>query len=106
MGSFACDRLAMPRMRIRAPSPVSPPDGSTLTPGSRAASASEMFTIGAFCSVLASIVATVLPSLRFSVSAPAPVTTTTSRPIAAWFSSKSTVTASPGVTVACLVALA
>src|SRR5437867_5565065 len=55
IGSFGCDRLAAPRMRIRAPSPVSPPDGRTLMPGSRAASISERLVTGAFCSAAALI---------------------------------------------------
>jgi len=52
------------------------------------------------------MVVTVLPSLRFSVSAPAPVTTTASRASAAWRSSKSASVASPGVTVTRRVRLA
>ena len=88
-GSFACVRLAEPRIRICAPSPARPPVGSTDTAGSRAASCSETFETGALRNVDASIVETVFPSLRFSVSAPAPVTTTTSSAIAAGRSSKS-----------------
>ena len=106
IGSLGWERLAEPRIRMRAPSPVRPPDGSTDTPGSRAASCSEKLTTGAFFSAAASIVATVLPSLRFSVSAPVPVTTTASSPIAACFSEKSATVASPGVTVTCWVAVA
>src|SRR5207253_2675445 len=74
-GSFAWVRLAVARIRICAPSPVSPPLGSTETEGSRAASCSDRLVTGALRSVEASMVVTVLPSLRFSVSAPAPVTT-------------------------------
>ena len=89
---------------MRAPSPVRPPDGSTDTPGSRAASCSEKFVTGA--SRGGRIVATVLPSLRFSVSAPVPVTTTTSSPMAACFSEKLASVTSPGVIVTCWVAVA
>ena len=75
-------------------------------PGSRAASISETLVTGAFCSAAALIVATVLPSLRFSVSTPVPVTTTTSSPMADCLSEKSATATSPGVTVTCWFALA
>src|SRR6266480_4364208 len=106
IGSFGCERLAYPRIRMRAPSPVSPPDGRTLTPGSRAASISETSCTGALRRAAASIVATVLPSLRFSVSAPAPVTTTASSAIAALLSARSASVTLPRMTpVVCAAAV-
>ena len=78
IGSFDMERLLVPRMRIRAPEPVSPLEGCTTTEGSRAASSSEKFCTGAFLSLATSMVAIVLPSCFFSTAAPVPVTTISS----------------------------
>ena len=76
---------------MRAPSPVKPDEGRATTPGSRPAINCEKSAIGAFSIVdPTSIVAIVLPSLRFSVAIPAPVTTISSRVIAVWAKPMST----------------
>src|SRR5436309_1422240 len=46
-GSFACVRLAEPRIRIWAPSPARPPLGSTDTAGSRPANRARALGHGA-----------------------------------------------------------
>src|SRR5437867_514918 len=47
-GSFDSDTLLEPRMRTRAPPPVVPLEGSTVTPAARAFKRSAKFVIGAF----------------------------------------------------------
>ena len=96
IGSLESDRLLEPRMRIRLPVPVVPPDGSTWTPGARALSRSARFVGAATSTVfVASIVATEWPSSRLSCSAPVAVTTTASSGTAASDKAKSTTAVSP-----------
>ena len=99
MGSLSWDSDAEPRMRIRAPSPVYPDEGSSTTPGSRPAIIWEKSAMGAFSRELASTVAMVLPSFFRWVATPAPVTTIWSREMAVWSSVKLATTDSPADTL-------
>ena len=100
IGSLESDRLLEPRIRIRLPVPVVPPDGSTWTPGARALSRSARFVGAASSTVFAaSIVATEWPSSRLICSAPVAVTTTASSGTAASDNAKSTTAVSPAATL-------
>ncbi len=76
IGLLDCESEALPRIRMRAPAPLAPLDGDTVTPGTRAESASDGVWIGADCSSLRSTRPTVLPSFLVSTAPPVPVTTT------------------------------
>jgi hypothetical protein len=97
IGSLLCEIDALPRMRMRAPSPVMPLDGSPTTPGSRPCSASVAVRIGACSGGFTT--AMVLPSFFVSTAPPAPVTTTWSSWSADWRSSTVRRTDCPAATV-------
>ena len=78
IGLFDCDTDAAPRIRMRAPAPLAPLDGRIDTPGTRAASASDGFWIGALRRSSVFTLAIVLPSFFAAVAPPVPVTTTSS----------------------------
>jgi hypothetical protein len=74
IGSLDCEMLALPRIRMRAPSPVIPLDGRPTSPGSRPWITSETVRTGAFSGGFT--IAIVLPSRLVSTAPPVPVVTT------------------------------
>ena len=102
-GSFDSDTLLEPRMRTRAPPPVVPLDGSTVTPAARAFSKSAKFVTGAFSTSPAATWVTSLGISRAFCSCPVAVTMIASRPTGLAVSVKSTVALCPAATVSALL---
>ena len=97
IGSLFCVSDALPRMRMRIPSPARPDVESPTTPGTRPCSSSDVLLIGAYFG--GSIVATVLPSRFTSVAPAVPVVTTACSAVAETASVKSWFSVPPAVTV-------
>ncbi len=100
-GSFESVTLFAPRIRIRAPVPVVPPDGCTSNPGVRPVNWSAALVTGdSDITLAASIFATALPCSRI-VCSPVAVTTTASSPTTLSARATSAAAVWPACTVTC-----
>ena len=100
IGSLLSDTELEPRMRMREPEPVVPPDVATATPAARPLMRLEKFgTAASSPRSGTSMTAGALPSSRRSCVSPVAVVTTPSRRAARWARAKSAVAAAPAATV-------